>query len=316
MAKTTTTKKTTVAKPAAKKTTTAKPAAKKTTAAKDVLAALKKKYDEVWDDGAVYTVKLNAKYGFLDKSGKVLITPRFTGLDTEFIEGCMCTWSEKGVGFVTDKGKEIAKPIYNSSRPFKNGLAPVAKKGKWGFIDKTGKEVIPLIYDEVGNYSGSKIKVTLKGKELYIDAKGKPVNTTAKASAAKSGTEISVTGNKKIETLCKEFNKKFPYLQLCIFYSYARQQVAKGESITPIDRSKTLASVRRADSGGDISISGNKKIKSLEKEFDTVFGLYCQVCYYTPEGRGVYTSGSADEKTLASFNAECEKKGCPKGKWK
>ena len=92
-------------------------------------------------------------------------------------------------------------------------------------------------------------------------------------------TEISVTGNKKIETLCKEFNKKFPYLQLCIFYSYAREQVAKGESITPIDRSKTLASVRRADSGGDISISGNKKIKSLEKEFDTVFGLYAQLLH-------------------------------------
>ena len=143
--------------------------------------------------------------------------------------------------------------------------------------------------------------------------------TVAKPAAKpveKKSTDLSVTGNKKIETLCKEFNKKFPCLQLCIFYSYARQQVAKGESITPIDRSKTLASVRRADSGGDISISGNKKIKSLEKEFDTVFGLYCQVCYYTPEGKGVYTSGANDDKTLAAFNAECEKRGCPKDKWK
>lgn len=142
--------------------------------------------------------------------------------------------------------------------------------------------------------------------------------TTAKPTAVKKTTvtELSVTGNKKIETLCKEFNKKFPCLQLGLFYSYARQQVAKGESITPIDRSKTLASVRRADSGGDISISGNKKIKSLEKEFDTVFGLYCQVCYYTPDGRGVYTSGENDEKTLSAFNAECEKRGCPKDKWK
>ena len=147
----------------------------------------------------------------------------------------------------------------------------------------------------------------------------KKATTTARPAVKKvvtKTTDISVTGNKKIETLCKEFNKKFPYLQLCIFYSYARQQVAKGESITPIDRSKTLASVRRADSGGDISISGNKKIKSLEKEFDTVFGLYCQVCYYTPEAKGVYTSGANDDKTLAAFNAECEKRGCPKDKWK
>ena len=155
-------------------------------------------------------------------------------------------------------------------------------------------------------------KKTTAAKPAKNTTAAKPVT---KKVVAKS-TEISVTGNKKIETLCKEFNKKFPYLQLCIFYSYARQQVAKGESITPIDRSKTLASVRRVDTGGDISISGNKKIKSLEKEFDTVFGLYCQVCYYTPDGKGVYTSGSADDKTLSAFNAECEKRGCPKDKWK
>lgn len=160
-------------------------------------------------------------------------------------------------------------------------------------------------------------------KKTTTKLAAKKATTTKKTTTAKNTTkptvktsEISVTGNKKIETLCKEFNKKFPYLQLCIFYSYARQQVAKGESITPIDRSKTLASVRRANSGGDISISGNKKIKSLEKEFDTVFGLYCQVCYYTPEGKGVYTSGANDDKTLAAFNADCEKRGCPKDKWK
>ena len=144
--------------------------------------------------------------------------------------------------------------------------------------------------------------------------------TTAKKCATKAAapkaTEISVTGNKKIETLRKEFNKKFPYLRLGIYYSYAREQVKKGETITAIPGDKTLASVRRADSGGTISISGNKKIKSLEKEFDTVFGLYCQVCYTEGDGDRYYTSGSTDEKTLASFNAECEANGCKKGVWK
>lgn len=140
--------------------------------------------------------------------------------------------------------------------------------------------------------------------------------TTAAKPVEKKATEISVTGNKKIDTLRKEFNKKFPYLRLGIFYSYARQQVAKGESISPIDGSKTLASVRRVDSGGDISISGNKKIKSLEKEFDTVFGLYCQVCYTEGDNHRYYTSGSTDEKTLSAFNAECEKNGCKRGEWK
>lgn len=146
-------------------------------------------------------------------------------------------------------------------------------------------------------------------------AKPAAKKTTTVKPAAKS-TDISVTGNKKLDTLRKEFNNKFPYLRLGIFYSYARQQVAKGEGITPIDGTKTLASVRRADSGGDISISGNKKIKSLEKEFDTVFGLYCQICYTNAEGKRYYTSGSTDEMTLSAFNSYCEKNGYKKGDWK
>lgn len=142
----------------------------------------------------------------------------------------------------------------------------------------------------------------------------KPVAKPAATKTSASG--LSVTGNKKIGTLMKEFNKQFPYLRLKICYSYARDAVKKGESISGINVEKTLASVRRADSGGTISISGNKKIKSLEKEFDTVFGLYAQVCYTEKDGSRYYTSGSADEKTLAAFNAECEKNGCKKGEWK
>lgn len=137
-----------------------------------------------------------------------------------------------------------------------------------------------------------------------------------KAAPVKTVVELSVTGNKKICTLMKEFNKQFPYLRLKICYSYARQAVAKGESISGIDPDKTLASVRRADTGGDISISGNKKIKTLEKEFDTVFGLYVQVCYTEKDGHRYYTSGSADEMTLATFNKKCEADGCKKGVWK
>lgn len=144
----------------------------------------------------------------------------------------------------------------------------------------------------------------------------KTTTATKKVTTAASTTGLSVSGNKKIGTLMKEFNKKFPYIRLGIFYSYARTQVAKGERITNIDSEKTLASVRRADSGGTITISGNKKIKSLEKEFDTVFGLYAQICYTDKDGHRYYTSGSSDEKTLAAFNAECEKNGCKKGVWK
>ena len=171
----------------------------------------------------------------------------------------------------------------------------------------------------------AKKTATVKPAAKKASAASKPAvkkTTTAakpaakKAALVKTAVELSVTGNKKIGTLMKEFNKQFPYLRLKICYSYARQAVAKGESISGIDVDKTLASVRRADSGGDISIGGNKKIKTLEKEFDKVFGLYAQVCYTEKDGHRYYTSGSADEMTLAAFNKKCEAEGCKKGEWK
>ena len=167
-------------------------------------------------------------------------------------------------------------------------------------------------------------KTTAKPVVKKANATKKAVNKAAvakpavkKNAPAKSAAEISVNGNKKVGTLRKEFNKQFPYLNLYICYSYGREMVKKGETLSArIPDDKTIASVRRADSGGDISISGNKKIKSLEKEFDTVFGLYVQVCYENKEGNRFYTSGSADEMTLSAFNKKCEADGCKKGVWK
>ena len=160
----------------------------------------------------------------------------------------------------------------------------------------------------------AKKTTTAKPAAKKTTTTAKPV--AKKAAPAKTAVEISVNGNKKIGTLMKEFNKQFPYIRLGIFYSYARQEVAKGGTIYNIDADKTLASVRRADSGGDISISGNKKIKTLEQEFDKVFGLYAQVCYTTKDGHRYYTNGSLDDMTLSAFNKKCEADGCKKGEWK
>lgn len=144
----------------------------------------------------------------------------------------------------------------------------------------------------------------------------KKTTTVKKTTTGGTSTELTVPGNKKIATLCKEFNRKFPYLSLGIFYSYARDQVKKGEPISPIDGEKTLGQVRRAGSGGSISISANKRVGSLEKEFDTVFGLYCQVCYTRKDGRRIYSVGEADSMTLAAFNKQVEANGGKKGTWK
>ena len=181
------------------------------------------------------------------------------------------------------------------------------------------------------------LKMRMKGKNFKIiimaetkkttKAVAKPAaKTTTKKEvtkpAAKTSNELSVTGNKKVETLMKEFTKKFPYLHLRLYTAEAKNAAAAHNALTPyrIDISKTIASVRdKGAKGGEISIFGNKKIKTLEAEFERVFGLYAQVCYSDSscaEEHGYYTNGSDDEYTLSAFNEKCEKRGCKKDNWK
>ena len=121
-------------------------------------------------------------------------------------------------------------------------------------------------------------------------------------------TEISVTGNKKIGTLQKEFNEKFPYLQLCIFPLSEKRKSTKSQ----FSRDLTIASVRKGNSSGDITITGNKLVKTLEHEFEEDFGLYAQVCYTGKDGKGYYTTGSYDNLTLTACNKACEATKCKK----
>lgn len=131
----------------------------------------------------------------------------------------------------------------------------------------------------------------------------KKSDATKKSSAA---TGISVNGNKKIATLQKEFTKKFPYVGIYVFDPSMKEKARIGAAISPFNPDLTLASVRRVNSGGSISINGHKKIGTLENEFDSVFGLYVQVCCQTIRNQRHYTMPEQDAYTLTAYNKWCE----------
>jgi len=60
-------------------------------------------------------IKVGDKYGFVDKSGKVVISPK-----------------------------------YDNVMPFVGGIAAVKRDKKVGFVDKTGKEIVPPTYESAG----------------------------------------------------------------------------------------------------------------------------------------------------------------------
>ena len=122
---------------------------------------------------------------------------------------------------------------------------------------------------------------------------------------------ISVTGNKKLKTLQKEINKKFPYLFLSVYPLSMKKESSKA----PHDSEKRISEVRTKTNPGDISIHGRTLVGNIEKQFEKIFGLYSQVCYTKSDGGYYYTSRSLDEMNLTQLNKYGEKEGWKKGVW-
>jgi hypothetical protein len=153
------------------------------------------KYDRVenFSDGMA-GVMLNDKWGFIDKTGKEIISPKYA--DTRYDSNHSYKFSDGmaivAVGYdwlgtrewsVVDKtGKEII-PFgkYDYIESFSEGLAAVRIgdrwDGKWGFIDKTGKEIVSPQYNNVRPFSEgvSLVNYFWMGDGGIIDKTGKEI---------------------------------------------------------------------------------------------------------------------------------------------
>lgn len=130
--------------------------------------------------GGLADVKINGKYGFIDKRGK-LIAPAIYESVGIFLDRDLTEAQKNGkYGFINKKGKEVIPFIYDYIPHgfWQNAeVALVKKDGKYGLIDKTGKQVIPFIYDTGSRPFEGMIRVGQGGNEFgyggkygYIDA--------------------------------------------------------------------------------------------------------------------------------------------------
>jgi KWG Leptospira. len=120
---------------------------------------------------------LNDKYGFVDKSGKLIVPLKYLYADP-FSEGVALVTNGIKFGFIDTDGREVIPLKYVSARDFKEGLAAVtAFDGKEsylaGFINKADKIIIPLIYKQIDDFSEGLAAVMLKDKWGFLDKTGK-----------------------------------------------------------------------------------------------------------------------------------------------
>jgi len=138
-------------------------------------------------------VRLGEKYGYIDRSGRVVIEPRFQFAQI-FSEGLARVVKDDRSGYIDRTGRMVIAPRFHKAYKFSDGLARVCAPPRnpsflfrlfrligWddhnaypcGYIDRSGKQVIDYLYLPSHGFKEGYARVTtLDGREGYINHAG------------------------------------------------------------------------------------------------------------------------------------------------
>lgn len=121
---------------------------------------------------SVVKTNIGWKYINHDFSTKLQLPAGYQWAD-HFSEG-MAPVKKNGLwGFIYVTGKEVIAPRYTRVNSFSEGLAAVRENDLWGFIDFGGNTAIPFDYAEAGYFKAGKARVKITGNYFYIDRNNK-----------------------------------------------------------------------------------------------------------------------------------------------
>jgi|GEM_PF-788434 len=120
------------------------------------------------------------RYGFVNKSGDIILEDKFTHLDS-FSEGLAAAQidspesNQLRFGFINASGKWAVEPEFSDAKSFSEGLAAVKVGDKYGYIDQLGKMTIAPQFDDAFGFSQGLAKVVVNGFCGFIDKTGNRV---------------------------------------------------------------------------------------------------------------------------------------------
>ncbi len=114
--------------------------------------------------------------GFIDKSGKLVIS--IDGLEDagEFHDGLAPVLVGKGWGYIDKHGKWVIPPQFREARNFSEELAAVRlQSGKYSFINKEAKGIIEVEANYVGDFHNGVAMIANNGRCGYMDHSGQTI---------------------------------------------------------------------------------------------------------------------------------------------
>ena len=134
------------------------------------------KFDSVrsFRDG-IAEVCINDKYGYIDKTGKFVIEPIFDCIDEYFCEGYAKVCYNDMYGCIDKDGNFIIEPKFDYLSNFNDDLAIAKTDGKCGFINIKGEYVIEPIFEHLEPFHNGFARAKTDGKFGFINIEGEYV---------------------------------------------------------------------------------------------------------------------------------------------
>ncbi len=117
-------------------------------------------------------IKLNDKWNFIDKHGKLLNDKWLDGVGA-FNDGVATIILNDKYNFIDQNGKFLSDKWFDYAGHFANGVARIKLNGKWNFIDKQGKLLSDKWFDMVDYFYYGFARIKLNDKWNFIDKHGK-----------------------------------------------------------------------------------------------------------------------------------------------
>jgi hypothetical protein len=114
-------------------------------------------------------VRVNWLWGFINKTGTIVIPPAYDFISTPFSEGYAAVHCNNDkIAFIDRRGKKITECLFSEVGDFSEGLALVAAKKGWGFINTKGKFAIKPQFNYADSFLNGLAKVRLiNGNWVY-----------------------------------------------------------------------------------------------------------------------------------------------------
>lgn len=133
----------------------------------------------------LFPVERNEKWGFIDRTGKIIIPLQFDSAN-DFHEGLALVTAKGKKLFIDEAGGVVITPQFDIVHDFSEGVAAVnigekripnlgliSNPGKWGYIDRAGKLVLPMRFTHAEDFSEGLAGVRDGERGGFIDHQGK-----------------------------------------------------------------------------------------------------------------------------------------------